>query len=373
MSATADAPSRTRSQVVVAHGHETRIEGASPPRPGAGELLLRTRAVGLCGTDLFKLERGVAEPTVLGHEVVGEVLERGAEAPERFAAGSRVVAAHHVPCGRCELCSRGAETMCASFRENLLSPGGFADYLVVRRRAVDEATYLLPEGLADEDAVFLEPLACVLRGIDRSGWTAAGGAIAVLGCGSMGLLHLLALRALRRERASGATAGGDRGEAAPVIAVDPIAERRELAIRLGATHALSPEAIDPRDAACTTVFDTVGGATALATGLDLLAPGGTLVHFAHARGEESAGVAFDFNRWFHREQRLVATYSGSPREQRRAFELLTSGSIRPSVLVTHRLPLTELERGRRLAEEQRALKVLFVPRSAATDGAERAS
>src|SRR5207247_6424162 len=102
------------------------------------------------------------------------------------------------------------------FKENLLEPGGFAEHILVRARAVAQAAYRMPEGVSDEAAVFLEPAACVLRGIDRSGLGPEGLAV-VQGAGSMGLLHLLVLRAFLPE--------------VGVVMIDPVPDRLRLAER----------------------------------------------------------------------------------------------------------------------------------------------
>ena len=186
---------------------------------------------------------------MLGHELVGEVIELG-HGVTKFHRGDRVTVPHHVPCGDCFFCRRGNETMCEVFRQNLLQPGAFADTILVRARAVDLAARLIPEHLSDEAAVFMEPAACVLRGLRRAGLDADGAAV-VLGAGSMGLLHLLVL-----------------GAAYPGVAVtviDPVAERRALADELGASHSAvpGPEALDAvlsstQGFGADAVFDTVG-------------------------------------------------------------------------------------------------------------------
>jgi len=311
---------------------------------------------GLCGTDLFKLQPGrVGAGAVLGHEIVGEVLETGAGV-QRLAPGDRVAVPHHVPCGACRLCRCGAATQCAGFRENQLAPGGFADLILVRAPAVRLAARRLPAGLGDEDAVFLEPAACVLRSVDRSGIAAAaaahGEAVAgILGGGSMGLLHLLVLRAL--------------GLAARIVVSDPRADRRERALALGADEACPPgealraalqgRAPEGADA----VFDCVGGGRLSAEGIALVRPGGTVVLFAHAEPGEPPG--FPLNDLFKQEKRLVGAYSGTPAEQERVFALLVSGALRPAQLVTHRLPLARFADGVALARQQAAIKVLFHP------------
>jgi L-iditol 2-dehydrogenase len=333
-----------------------RLESRPRPEPRPGEMLLRLRCAGLCGTDLFKIHYGTVPPgTVLGHEVVGSVEALGAGVTG-FAPGDRVVVPHHVACGVCALCRRGSETLCPVFRENLLSPGGFSDHVLVGERAVRRATFGLPEHIADEAAVFLEPAACVLRGIRhaRLAETVLSGdspVAAILGGGSMGLLHLLVLKVLF--------------PALRIAISDPLEERRTLALRLGADAATAPA--EARTAVETlsgglgadVIFDTVGGAGLLDTALNLTREGGTVVLFAHAaEGERSA---FDLNSFFKSERKLIATYSSALAEQREIYRLLATRRLDPSPLVSHRLPLSRLGEAIELARERRALKVLLTP------------
>jgi len=332
-------------------GEQTVLERRARPVPQAGEMLLKLRVVGFCGTDLFKLTTdGVAKGTVLGHEIVGEVLQLGPDV-DRFKTGDRVAVPHHVPCGECRLCRRGNETMCETFRENLMEPGGFADHVLIRPRATQHAAHTVPDGVSDDAAVFMEPAACVLRGINRSG-VADGGSAAILGGGSMGLLHLLVIKAAM--------------PGVSVLVVDPIAERRALALTLGATAAAEPG--DPAIAAADqmteggrvdAVFDTVGGAKLLYAGLALSGQGGTVVLFAHAPDGQRAD--FDLNDLFKYERRVIGTYSGALAEQAGVFELIRSGALDPTPLVSHTMPLDEFERGFALAKSRQALKILFTP------------
>jgi|HubBroStandDraft_3_1064219.scaffolds.fasta_scaffold02235_6 L-iditol 2-dehydrogenase len=380
-----------------------QVECRPTPRPGPGEVLLRLHCAGLCGTDLWKLRHGTAEAgSVLGHEVVGSVVELGAGPWDAGAPrpGDRLFVPHHVACGRCELCRAGSETMCPAFAENQLAPGGFSDHLAVRARGVAAALRLPPE-LPDESAVFLEPAACVLRGFRRAGLGRDGGGdarsggdagsggggassggggagggggdarsdsgdagggsaaeagtcIAVLGAGGMGLLHVLVGKALHP---------GLR-----IVVCEPIAARRETALRLGADAAAPPggparraveELSGGRGAAA--VFDTAGGAAATEAALALGRPGGTVVLFAHAAAGERAG--FEINRLFKSERRLIATYSSAASEQREVFSWLLAGRLDPSPLVSHRLPLSRIAEAVELAAGQRALKVLLHPDS----------
>lgn len=336
--------------VAIREGGGTELEEHPSAPPADGGIVLRVLASGLCGTDLWKLATGAAPPgTVLGHEIVGEVMAVGRGA-RGFAAGDRVVVPHHLSCGACRLCRSGAETQCPDFRVNRLDPGGFAEEVRVDAAATASAARVLPPGLDVLDALFLEPAACVLRSVDRAGLAAIreapGRTVAlVLGGGSMGLLHLLVLRAELPD--------------CDVVVVDPRADRRELARGLGATAALAPGAPLLAGLGADAAFDCVGGAAIAGAAIAALRPGGTAVLFAHARPGEAP--AFDLNDLFKHEKRLVGAYSGSLREQERIFALLVAGALRPSVLVSHRLPLAEFERGVDLARRQEALKVVFEP------------
>ena len=351
-SPTPEKDDQTDYQVIACLGGDrTALERRPLPRPQAGEILLRMRVVGFCGTDLFKLDTGAALPgSVLGHELIGEVIAMGSGVT-RFRDGDRVAVPHHVPCGECLLCRRGNETMCQSFRVNLLEPGGFADNVLVRRRATELAAHRVPDHLADAAAVFMEPAACVLRGVRRSD-VAAGGAAVVLGAGSMGLLHLLVLLAAR--------------PGVSVTVVDPLPDRRALAERLGASRAAAPGAPAQGAVMAATggtgadaVFDTVGGGAALSAALALTRQGGSVVLFAHAREDERAG--FDLNTLFKYERRILGTYSAALEEQAEVFELLSRGALDPSPLVTHTMPLDDFADGVALVRKHQALKVLFTP------------
>ncbi|MEQ8805352.1 MAG: alcohol dehydrogenase catalytic domain-containing protein, partial [Rhodospirillales bacterium] len=158
-------------------GDATVLEPRPVPAIGAGEMLLKLRVVGFCGTDLFKLDTGAAQPgTVLGHELVGEVVGLG-DGVTGFQTGDRIAVPHHVPCGTCLMCRRGNETMCETFRENLMAPGGFADTVLIKARATAQAAHKVPDNVSDEAAVFMEPAACVLRGVERAAVAADGVAV----------------------------------------------------------------------------------------------------------------------------------------------------------------------------------------------------
>ena len=277
---------------------------ADLPEPeGAGELV-SVRACGLCGTDVQKLGRA-APGTVLGHEVVAEDGE-----------GRRVALVHHLPCGECERCRAGHETTCERFPEPTIVPGGFAE------RALAAATIPLPDGVDDAAGTFTEPLACVLRALERL----PRGRVLVVGCGFAGLLFVQAL--VRR---------GDE-----VLAADPLPHRLDLALGYGASPADGPV-----DAAVLCAHAGLDG------GLAALVPGGTLLVFSWLTDP----APIDFEAVLRRELTLVGSCSATPAAMRDAAALLPQ--LEPIPTVT--LPLEGFAEGLELYRSHEAVKVVFTP------------
>jgi len=170
---------------------EIALEDVPEPVAGPGEVVCRVLACGVCGSDVSDGYVARKLPAVLGHEVVGEVLQTGAGV-QQPVAGERVVVHHHAPCGQCRCCRRGHETLCEQFRATGLDPGGFAERVLIEAALVPE---LLALGELDPLAgTFVEPLACVLRALDRAGLR-GDDSLLVVGAGSNGLLAAAAARA----------------------------------------------------------------------------------------------------------------------------------------------------------------------------------
>jgi L-iditol 2-dehydrogenase len=319
---------------------EIRLVDRPTPGIGPGELLLRVRGCGLCGSDLARLRGPAPAPAVFGHEVVGEVAAAGEGAPD-FRPGERVVAAHHVPCFACHYCRRGSPSMCRAFKTSNLDPGGFAEYVRVPSENVRHATFRIPAGLPDAVAAFTEPLACCVRAIRRAS-IEPGDAVVVAGLGAMGCL----LVQLARRR-------GGR-----VVGVDPLAARRQLGGALGAEAVVASEALPA------VLADVSGGRGADVVILTTSAPGvlrealgwvrdGGTVHLFVGDGEEPLPVGA----LYRRELTLGATYSSSPADLAEAFDLIRSGAIRVAELCSHRVPLERLPEAVQLMERREALKV----------------
>jgi L-iditol 2-dehydrogenase len=308
------------------------VEELPDPVAGPGEVVCRVLACGVCGSDVSETYVSRKLPGVLGHEVVGEVLEAGAGV-RAVRAGDRVVIHHHAPCGRCRRCRRGHETLCEQFRATALDPGGFAERVRLSPPLVGE---LLDLGALDPVAgTFVEPLGCVLRALDRAGLR-AGDALLVVGAGSNGLLAVAAARARAVEA---------------VWIREPREDRRRLAQGLGAARHTG----EPVDVA----FVTTPDAGAIAGAAAALAIGGTLCLYA-TTGPGTA-VGLDTEQLFLRELTVCSSWSAGPGDMHAARELIASGRIDVLPLVTHRLALDDTARALDLQRRGEALKAVVLP------------
>jgi L-iditol 2-dehydrogenase len=334
-------------RAAVFHG-AGRLDAGDWPRPtiGPGELLVRVRGCGLCGSDIAKIvDPATRGPAVFGHEVVGEVAEVG-DGAAGVAGGDRVVVAHHVPCGACHYCRRGSESMCREFKRSHLDPGGFAEYVRVPAANVRHATFRVPDHLSDEEASFVEPLACCLRAVERAR-VEAGDTALVVGLGSIGCLFLQLLR-----RAGATVLGVDQDDGR-------IAFARSLAAEAAApaeAAELARQASEGRGA--DHVIVTGGGAAVLPWAVASLRDGGAVHYFAGGEGET---LPVALATLYHRELTIGTTYSSSPATLARAFWLIAAGKVDVAGLVSHRLPLARLAEGVELMRTRRALKVYVTP------------
>lgn len=344
-------PDRMRVARLYAWG-DVRVEEAPVPVPGPGEALIRVTACGVCGSDalVWYVERKA--PAVLGHEPVGEVVALGAGV-HGFRVGERVFVHHHAPCLVCEECRRGLWSNCAVWKRNQLDPGGFAEYALVRAESVARDTLPLPEGIADEVGVFIEPLATCVRALKRQGRLEAGDAVLVIGLGSMGQL----LVSLARAYGAGVVVGSDF-----------VAERRERALRRGADVVVDPAGGDAFEAVraatggrgADMVVVCPGDARAIASGLEAAAPGGRVVCFTPLA--PGSAVPLDLSSAYFREVTLTQSYSCGPDETRKALELLATGAVEVASLVTHRVGLEGVAAAlERAAGKGEAMKTVVRP------------
>jgi len=330
---------------------DLRLEEMPTPQTGPGELLMRVEASGICGTDLLEWYRLHKAPLVLGHEVAGVIVAVG-EGVEGYKEGDRISAAHHVPCNTCHYCLSGHHTVCDTLRQTNFDPGGFAEYLRLPRINVERGIFPLPDELSFEEATFVEPLACVLRG-QRLAHLRPGCSVLVIGSGVAGLLHI------QLAHASGA---------GRIIATDIVDYRLETARRFGADFAIRAEEYTPaylRQLADGRLADLVvlcsGAISAISQALESVERGGTVLFFAPT--DPGVTIPISVNDLFWRNEiTLTSSYGGSPGDYAAALELIGAGKIRVLEMITHRLGLAETGLGFQLVVQARdSLKVIIEP------------
>jgi L-iditol 2-dehydrogenase len=309
-----------------------------PPRAGPGEVVLRVRAALTCGTDRKLLARGhprIALPVTMGHEACGEIAEVG-QGVEEFRAGDRVVPGISGPCGRCAECRRGFENLCPAGHGDR-TWGAFAELLRVPASVVARSLHPVADGVADETAAFLDPLASVLHGWSRLG--RARGKLLVYGAGALGLLWAATAR-LRGVPTIVAARGGE----------DRLAIARRYGARVIDLEREPPETLsDGSEGAPESVVDCTGDETIWRLLPDFVLPGGKVLLFGGCA--PGAAVTYDAARLHYSEISLIGSFHYRPEEAREAMRLLSSGEIDPTPLVTERGSLSDLPRF--LAAERR--------------------
>ncbi len=334
------------------NNRDVRVEEMPKPEIGAGELLVRVAASGICGSDVMEWYRLDRAPLVLGHEIAGEVVEVG-KGVEPYKAGDRVAVAHHVPCNTCHYCLSGNPTVCDTLRRTNFDPGGFAEYVRLPAINVDRGVFLLPDEVSFEDATFVEPLACVLRGQRRANFQPAR-TMLVIGSGISGLLHIQLARALGAGR---------------IVATDISRYRLEAAKRFGADMAISADDFSPdrlQEANDGRLADLVivctGAVAAVNQALESVERGGTVLFFAPTAPGVTIPVSINDLFW-RTDRTLTTSYAGSPDDYAAALRLIHARRLPVREMITHRLGLAETGLGFQLvAGAQESLKVIVEPR-----------
>ncbi|MBU1487770.1 alcohol dehydrogenase catalytic domain-containing protein [bacterium] len=332
------------------NNRDVRVEEMPIPRIGPGELLVKVKASGICGSDLMEWYRVKKAPLVLGHEITGEIVELG-EGVEKDKEGERVFVSHHVPCNTCRYCLDGQHTVCETLQRTNYDPGGFAQYIRVPRINVDRGVFRLPDEIPNEEGTLIEPLACVVRG-QRLAPIEPARSLLVIGSGISGLLHLRLARALG---------------AARIIATDISQYRLKAAKEFGADGVINAKEDVPKQVRkindgrladlviiCTTSL------SAFTQGLQSVDKGGTILLFAPT--ELGVDLPLPANDFWRKSIRLIFSYGAGPLDIATAIELLRFKRMELKEMITHRLSLEQIGLGFRLAAEaEECIKVIIKP------------
>lgn len=333
------------------NNNDIRIEQMPIPEISETEMLVKVHASGICGSDVMEWYRIKKAPRVLGHEIAGEIVKTGKKV-ENFQIGDRVFVSHHVPCNLCHFCQSNKHTLCHTLHSTNFYPGGFAEYLRVPEINVDRGVFPLPKELQYDDGVFIEPLACVVRGMHIAD-IQPGQNVLIIGSGITGLLHIKLTRAWGANRIFATDISPIRLEWAQKMGADIVinatSEKTATLIKQHNNGELVDLAIT-----CT------GAPAAVQQAFESVQPGGTILFFAPT--EPGVKVSFPLFDLWNKSVKMVSTYAGAPQDIDEAICLLKSKTITVQDLISHRLPLDQAAKGFRLvAEAQNSMKVILQP------------
>jgi L-iditol 2-dehydrogenase len=323
---------------------DVRIEKRPLPRISPGELLVRMKACGICGTDVMEWYRKEKAPRVLGHEMAGEVAETAGGMP--FKEGDRVFVSHHVPCNHCRYCLRGDFTACEFLHRGNFDPGGFSEYIRVPEENVRKGTFLLPDRVTYEEAAMIEPLGCVVAGQNRIGME-AGKTVLVIGSGVAGLLHI------RLAKSKGMK----------VVATDINEFKLDKARESGADHCINADSYRSEElkrlnqgSPADIVIVCAAAKKAIEDAIASVDRKGALLLFAVPESD----VQLPSSRFWRDEISLFFSYGAAPADLEKALELIHTGTVAVKDLISHLIPFSSIAEGFRIAANSRkSLKVVI--------------
>ncbi len=281
--------------------------------------IVKVLGCGLCGSDIVKLKQHLAkEGTVLGHEIVAEILEINSET--NFKTGDVIITSHHIPCGKCEYCKNGNVSMCRHFKQTNIKPGGFSEFVFVSEEHLQNVAYIKPENLSNDEAAFYEPLGCCIRAVKRASLKENSSAL-VVGLGSIGILMAQALKAFGYK----------------VIGCDLISSRVELLKNIGIEAFLVPDLCESIKVDC--VFMTSGSDKAIPTALKYVRDGGKILVFSSTPQNNG----FPNNEIYYRELTVLGSYSPSPADLKDSLTLLKNKEVKVKNLSTE-YPLEQVQK-----------------------------
>lgn len=338
----------------VLYGREhLEIESVAVPEIGPGDILVRVRTALTCGTDVKVFRRGyharmIVPPALFGHELAGDIVEVG-ESVTNFRKGQRIVAANSAPCDQCFYCRRGLQNLCEDL---LFNNGAYAEFIRIPSRIVEKNTYEIPDHIDYQDAALVEPLACVLRGLEETGLM-PGDTVAVMGLGPIGAMFV------RMAKVYGAR----------VIAIGRRKTQLDRAQEMGAAEGIiAADGVDivPTVKAMTNgrgvdvAIEAVGHPAAWQTAVRMLRRGGTVNFFGGCPSDTS--VHLDTNLLHYSELTCKASFHHTPKHIQKALELVSNGDISSKDFVNRVEPLANLlEVMRHLMSHNGHMKTAIIP------------
>jgi L-iditol 2-dehydrogenase len=317
------------------NNNDIRLEEMPIPKIGPGEILVRVRASGICGTDVMEWYRIKKAPRILGHEIAGEIIESQSD---KYRPGQRVFVSHHVPCNACKYCREDNQTACDTLHSGNYDPGGYSQFVRVPKINVDYGVYVLPDQVSYVEGTMVEPLACGVRGLGLID-IRAHHTVLILGCGISGILNI------QLAKLTGAR----------VVATDINEYRLQKAREFGAdevrhgAQALNLKA--DRVIVCT------GAYAAVEQAFNCVDKKGIILLFAIPNRD----IAIPIPDFWRNELTVTSSYGAAPADLETALSLIANKTINIQDTITQTLPLEQIQAAFKIvAEARESLKVVLV-------------
>ncbi len=325
------------------------VEDIPEPEPEEGEVVVRVRYALTDGTDLKAYLRGhhLIGYGPFGHEYSGTVAKVG-KGVKDFKEGDAVMGVNTAPCMECHFCRRGMYSLCENLTDNMVL-GTYAEYVRIPAKVVEINLFHKPEDISFKVAPIIEPLACVVRGVENLGEIGPESRILVVGTGSVATMFAILLK-----DAGDVYVAGRRMEAlnrignltgAKTLLMDGNFTSRAMDITRGYGFDI--------------IIDATGATEAMQRSIKLLSRGGKFMVFSGV--ERGTTLSVDIHALHYGEMSIVGSFHHTPDSVRRAVEILREKHRELESLITHELPLEEIEEAFRLMMERKALKVAIRP------------
>jgi L-iditol 2-dehydrogenase len=342
------------SAAVLYGKEQLRIERVDVPELGRGDVLVRVRAALTCGTDVKVFRRGyhakmIRPPALFGHELSGDVAAVGSDVTG-FHVGQRVVAANSAPCGACFYCQRSQENLCEDL---LFNNGAYAEYIRIPERIVGKNMHEIPAHVSYQDAALVEPLACVIRGLEESG-VKPGDTVAVIGLGPIGMMFVRLAKAVYNARVIAIGRRRSQLERASGMGADEVVLNEEGSDVVTPVHKLTG------GRGADVVIEAVGLPEVWQLAVKLLRRGGVVNFFGGC--PEGTDVPVDAGLLHYSELTLKASFHHTPDLIRQALEIISRGRVTARDFVNRVEPLSNLlEVMQHLMSHNGHLKTAIIP------------
>lgn len=334
---------RSRNSVAVEEVEEPKILNE-------GDVVVRMRACGLCGSDLEKVygDYGMTSAR-LGHEPAGEVMAVGPKVSD-FRPGDRVFIHHHVACYSCHYCLHRDYTMCPAYQTSNISPCGLAEEFLVPEWNVSRGGLIkLDDKITFDMASLVEPLACCIRAINKCDFK-KGDDIAVFGAGPAGLMNVMLAKSFGAGRIFVIDINEFRLDFAEGMGVEAFNAATEPEIAKMISAKTGGRGVD-------LCIVATGSTKAIAQSHDVTRRGGKVLLFGVP--PKGSQVSLDMNRLYSSEHSIIPSYAASEVETNEALRLLSAGRVDLSTIITHRFDIRDAAEAVKCAHEAKdAMKVI---------------